>query len=229
MLKKMHFSFTVLTVLVFVIACVGINNVQAQAVQGVYAGGHKTTGMGGGVQYYYSLDFKAAEKYEFKSYFIMGDSIYELVEAGSYELSGTKVTIVPDGGDAVSGSLNSDGTVTIAIKPSMMASSRVESTLAPVVNPVAGVYTATFQGPTVVEVTLFLTYEDTYFYIAAPQGEGAEAYHESGSYSVAAGEITFVVEESGEEVVGVVQSGQVTAPFILSARMGMRMEIDLSL
>ena len=53
------------------------------AETGVYAGGHTTTGMGGMINYTYSLELKADGSYELKSYFVLGDTLYDFVETGS--------------------------------------------------------------------------------------------------------------------------------------------------
>jgi hypothetical protein len=194
---------------------------------GVYAGGHETAGMSGQVTYTYSVELKADDSYELKSYFIMGDALYEFVEMGAYTIDGSKLVITPEGQDPIEGSLNNDGSITTQVKPSQMASRRTESTLVPSNIAVAGVYTATLQGPTVVEATLYLTYQGQYFYIAVP-GNDSAAVHEDGVYSVNGAELTFRATDTDTTFVGNVQDGKVKAPFVVSAMMGMRMEIELA-
>ncbi len=215
--------------LVLVLAVVFSGTVLAAEVLGVYAGGHETAaGMGGKVAYHYFIDFKADGSYVIKSYFVMGDSLYDYVEEGTYSVSGEELQITPNGGEAIVGNVNADGTVAISIKPSMMASKRTDAVLAPSANTVAGVYTATLQGPTVIEATLFLTHTGEYYYLAVP-GNEAEAVVETGTYQTAGDEITFVLADTGEVVVGAVQDGEIEAPFVVSVVMGMRMGITLSM
>jgi len=194
---------------------------------GVYAGGHETAGMGGSVVYTYSVELKADDSYELKSYFVMGDALYEYIETGAYTRDGAKLVITPEGQDAIEGSLNSDGTITVGVKPSQMASKRTESTLAPATNAVAGVYKAALQGAAVVDITLYLTHQGQYSYLAVPQSD-SPAVIEHGVYSASGAELTFQVADSDETFVGKVQDGKVSAPFVVSAMMGMRMEIELA-
>jgi hypothetical protein len=223
--KEVLCSVVLIAALVLCGAMAGV--VQASGHIGVYAGGHETMGMGGQVVYTYSVELKADNSYELKSYFVMGDALYEFVETGAYTIDGSKLVITPEGQDPIEGSLNSDGTITVAVKPSAMASKRTESTLTRSNNTVAGVYTATFQGPTVVEVTLYLTHQGEYCYLAVP-GNDSPAVHEDGVYSVNGTELTFKVADSDTTFAGTVQDGKVKAPFIVSAMMGMRMEIEVA-
>ena len=221
----------------FVLVCVvtllsltaGQSGVEAAGV-GIYAGGHETVGGMGKVAYNYSLELKEDQSYEIKSYFIMGDELYDFTETGTYVLDAAngKITITPQGQEAIDGSLNKDGSITIGIKPSQMAPRRTESTLTLSTNKVAGVYGATLQGPTVVEATLYLTHAGEYFYMAVPSNDTA-AVHESGTYSVSGTEISFKIADSADTFKGTVDGDEIAAPFIVSAVMGMRMEIKLGL
>lgn len=222
-----------LSVLVFVVTLLTLTawqsgGVGAQGI-GIYAGGHETAGgMGSTVSYSYFLELKADNSYEVKSYFLMGNALYDFTETGTYVLNGSKLTITPTGQEAIEGSVNNDGTVTISVKPSQMASKRTESTLTLSTNPVAGVYRATLQGPTVVEATLYLTHQGQYFYLAVPSNDTA-AVHEKGTYSVNGTEIAFQIADSADSFKGTVDGSEIAAPFIVSAVMGMRMEIKLGL
>lgn len=224
--KKVFFSAILIGALMFGVM-MSSGAVQAASEHiGVYAGGHETAGMAGTVTYTYSVELKADDTYELKSYFIMGDTLYEFVETGAYSVTGTKVVITPADQEAVEGSLNSDGALTIGVKPSQMASKRTESTLVPSNNPVAGVYTGTLQGAVAVEVTLYLTHNNQYFYIAKPANDSA-AVHENGAYTVNGGELSFKVADSDVTFAGKVEDGKLSAPFVVSAMMGMRMEVAL--
>ncbi len=200
--------------------------VQAADYIGVYAGGHEAAGMGGNVTYTYSLELKADATYEINSYFVMGDALYEFIESGSYVVDGSKLTITPEGQDAIEGAFNSDGTISIGIKPSQMARTRTDATLTPSNNAVAGVYSATLQGPTVVEATLYLDHQGQYHYMAVP-GNDTAAVYENGFYTVSGTELAFKVSDSDVTFVGSIQDEEITAPFVVSAMMGMRMEITL--
>lgn len=225
-MRKTRLSIAVFLTIVTVMAFYG--TVLASGISGVYAGGHETTaGMGGKVSYHYFIDFQADGNYIIKSYFIMGDALYDYVEKGTYSVSGKELTIIPDDGEVVTGSVNEDDSVSISIKPSMMAPKRTDVVLAPSANTVAGVYTATLQGPSVIEATLFLTHTGEYYYLAVPDND-AEAVQETGTYMMAGDEITFVLAETGEVVDGVVKDGEIEAPFVVSVVMGMRMGITLS-
>lgn len=199
----------------------------ADSYIGVYAGGHETVGMGSAINYTYSLELKGDGSYEIKSYFIMGDALYEHVETGVYSVDGSKLVITPEGQDPVQGTLIDDGSIFISLKPSMMARERTEASLTPSKVAAAGVYTATLEGPTTVEATLYLNHQGQYHYLAVP-GNDADAVHEQGYYSVAGDEITFQIADTGEVFAGKVSEDTVAAPFVVSAMMGMRIEIELS-
>lgn len=224
--KQAFFGVVLIATLVLFTALSG-GQVQAADYVGVYAGGHETAGMGGKVTYTYSVELKADATYELKSYFVMGDSLYEFIETGAYVIDGGKLVITPAGQDPVEGSLNSDGTITIGVKPSQMASKRTEATLAPSAVTVAGVYKATLQGPTTIEATLYLNHQGQYNYLAVP-GNDSGAVHENGFYGVAGEELTFKVADSDVTFVGKAKDGKVSAPFVVSAVMGMRVEIELA-
>lgn len=228
--KKGFFGVILIAALVFLVAYPG-GNVQAKDAKdyyGVYAGGHAAGGMGGKVAYTYSVELKADGSYELKSYFVMGDDLYEFIETGAYVLdmaAGTFV-ITPEGKDAVNGSLNADGTITVGVKPSQMASQRTEAVLTRSTSAVAGVYKAALKGAAVINATLYLDHQGGYAYLAVPEGDG-EAVHENGSYSVNGGDITFKIADSDTTFAGKTEAGQVSASFVVSAKMGMRMEIKV--
>ena len=194
---------------------------------GTYAGGHLTPGMGGVINYTYSLELKADGSYELKSYFVLEDALYEFVEIGTYQVNGSKLIVTPQGEDALEGTVNENGSITVPIKPSQMARQRTESTLVLRDNPVAGVYRATLQGPTTVEATLYLALGGDYFYLAVP-GNDAEHVYEQGFYSVNGTKITFSSADGLDSFEGTVVNNTITAPFVVSKVMGMRVEIDLT-
>ncbi|HHT91738.1 MAG: hypothetical protein QM451_02320 [Bacillota bacterium] len=220
--RKALLSVILLTILVFFAGVV-----QAADLLGVYAGGHETAGMGGSIVYTYSVELKADDSYELKSYFVMGDVLYEFIETGTYSVDGAQLVITPEGQEPIEGSVNSDGTITIGVKPSQMARERTEAALTPSAIAVAGVYKATLQGAAAVEITLYLTPLGEYYYLAVPDSD-SPAVHENGAYQVNGAELAFQVAESGETFAGKVEDDKVSAPFIVSAMMGMRMEIELA-
>ena len=227
--KLASIKWVILSLVVVVALSVVLVPAEMQAANhlGVYAGGHETAGMGSAIAYTYSVELKADESYELKSYFIMGDALYEFIEVGTYSVEGAKLVITPAGEEAIEGTVNSDGSITVGVKPSQMARSRTEATLVPSQNTAAGVYKVTLQGAATVEATLYLDHQGNYAYMAVP-GNESPAFHEQGTYSVAGTDITFQIAESGETVSGTIQDGKVSAPFVVSAMMGMRMGIELA-
>ncbi len=199
---------------------------------GIYGGGHETTGMGGTINYMYTLELKEDFNYEIESYFIMGDEVYDFVETGTYELDliNEKITITPDGGETIEGQLNDDDTITIGVKPSQMAPSRTESTLTfTTTSDYAGVYSVTLSGMVDVDATLFLNHMGEYYYMAVPDSDSDTVY-ENGTYSVDGTVITFAIEgDPTDTQTGTIEAGEVTADFIVSVMMGIRSEITLVL
>ena len=75
------------------------------------------------------MELKADGSYELKSYFVLEDALYEFVETGTYQVDGSILIITPQGGeDALEGTVNENGSITVPIKPSQMARQRTEST-----------------------------------------------------------------------------------------------------
>ncbi|HPT83428.1 MAG TPA: hypothetical protein PLM25_06020 [Limnochordia bacterium] len=196
------------------------------AAVGIYAGGHETAGMGGLINYTYTVELKADGSYELKSYFVVGDALYDFVETGTYQVDGSRLVLVPEGEDALEGTVNADGSITVPVKPSQMARQRTESTLVLTDNPAAGIYRATLQGPTTVEATLYLNAQGGYYYLAVP-GNNSEAVHEQGFYSVQGSTITFTTS-AGEVFTGTLGENTVRAPFVVAKVMGIRVEIELA-
>lgn len=207
----------------FIVSLLG--GAASAAPLGVYAGGHETPGMGGMISYTYSLELKEDSTYELKSYFVLGDALYEFIETGAYQTEGSKLVLTPAGAEPIEGTINGDGSLTVAVQPSQMARARTESTLRPSTLKAAGVYRATFQGPTTVEATLYLDHLGGYYYLAVPGNDG-EAVHESGTYTEQGGELTLTTA-AGESFAGSIAGNKVKAPFIVSKVMGMRIEIEL--
>jgi len=218
-------SFALLLVLTLFTFTLWSGGVAAAGV-GIYAGGHTTEGGMGRVDYNYSLELKDDKTYEIKSYFIMANELYDFSEIGAYSLDANKLVITPQGQDPIEGSVNADGSITIPIKPSPMAPRRTEATLQASANPVAGVYKASMQGATTVEFTLYLTHQGQYFYLAVPANDSAPVY-ETGFYQVQGTDLTFKIADSDDTFTGKATDGEIVAPFVVSAMMGMRMEIKL--
>lgn len=215
-----------LTALAAALICSGFSSAASAEAVGIYAGGHETAGMGSIIKYTYSLELKADASYELKSYFVMGDELYEFIETGSYSVDGSNLALTPEGEDTLEGTVNADGSITVPVKPSAMARQRTTSTLVKVENPAAGVYTAEMQGAATVKATLYLDYQGGYYYLAVPDN-GSEPVHEQGFYGVQGDVITFTTS-AGETFTGKLGENTISAPFVVAKMMGMRVEIQLA-
>ena len=147
------------------------------------------------------------------------------METGSYQGAGVQLSIVPEGEEALEGVI-SDGSITVPVKPSLMARERSESTLVLTDNPVAGGYRATLQGPVTVEATLYLSLRGDYFYLAVP-GNDAEHVYEEGAYTAQACEFVFTTRD-GQTFTGIAGEYPVSAPFLVSKVMCTLVVIELA-
>lgn len=173
-------------------------------ILGRYYGGHTTTGMMA-VDYTYYIELRAGCEYTIRSDFslAMGGPAtdYYFIEKGTYEYSGTVITLHPiettnniDNktsayeGDAIVGTFI-DGVISVSIQPSSMATSRYDATLtfAPMSEYAAtyrGYYSKNMMGTqlTVVGTLVLDPFGGYTFSIEDLIGEGA--YTESGTYTV---------------------------------------------
>lgn len=86
-----------------------------------YEGTHTVSAMGSEVVYNYTIKFINGEYY-FVSNFTMSETDYTYEETGTYAVDGLIVTLTPAGGEAVTGSINMDWSLTLPIKASEMGS-----------------------------------------------------------------------------------------------------------
>ncbi len=89
-------------------------------VSRIYVGSHSVSAMGSEVVYNYQMTLMHGS-YTFASEFEMGGEMYQYHEFGTYAVDGTTLTLTPDGEAAVTGSI-ADGSITVGIKASAMAS-----------------------------------------------------------------------------------------------------------
>lgn len=85
-----------------------------------YEGTHTVSAMGSDVIYTYTIQFVLGN-YSFHSDFEMGGTAYTFDEIGTYTIEGNVITLTPDGETAVTGTINTDGTLELPIKASSMA------------------------------------------------------------------------------------------------------------
>ena len=161
---------------------------------GTYAGGHSVMAMGSPVEYTYTLTLEAGLRYVFASEFAMGGETYTYEETGTWDIDGDQFTLYPDGEDAVQGTVDADGAITIGVRASAMASSRTESVLRIATHAgFAGTYIGLKSSPMyTANTTMVLDMFGTFQY-SADVGED-EPYEESGSYDVDGVDITFAPE-----------------------------------
>ena len=179
---------------------------------GTYAGGHSVMAMGSAVDYTYTLTLMAGLRYEFASEFAMGGETYTYAETGSWDIDGDQFTLYPAGEDAVEGTVDADGAITIGVRASEMARSRTESVLRIATH---ADYAGTYSGKKVspmytAESTLVLDMFGTYEY-SADVGM-PDPFVETGSYDVAGTEIAFS-PEGGDAYCGALENLVVTGSF----------------
>jgi len=158
---------------------------------GTYAGSHSVQAMGSAIDYAYTLTLKAGLRYEFSSEFAMGGEVYTYSETGSWNVDGDEFTLVPAGEEAVQGTMDADGAITVGIRASEMARSRTESLLRIATHAdFAGTYvglkaTAMYTANVTMVLDMFGAYRYT-----ADVGM-PEPYEETGSYDVSGTQIAF--------------------------------------
>jgi len=179
---------------------------------GTYAGGHSVMAMGSAVDYAYTLTLKAGLRYEYVSQFAMGGESYSYEETGTWDIDGDQFILYPEGQDAVQGTIDADGAITIGVLGSAMASSRTESVLRIATHAdYAGTYTglkssAMYSAATTVVLDMFGT-----FHYSADVGE-PDLYEETGSYDVDGTDITFA-PEGGDTYAGTLENMVLSGSF----------------
>ncbi len=179
---------------------------------GTYAGGHSVQAMGSAIDYAYTLTLQAGLRYVFSSSFAMGGEVYTYSETGTWGVDGNQFTLYPVNEDPVQGTINADGEIDIAIRPSEMASTRTEAQLRLATHAdVAGTYVGEKVSPMyTADTTVVLDMFGAYSY-SADVGM-PEPYEESGSYDVSGTEITFQ-PEGGTAYSGTLENMVLTGKF----------------
>ena len=180
---------------------------------GEYIGGHDASaGPNGMVQYTYSFILGVGCEYTFYSEFEMLETLYNFSETGTYSIEGTAITITPKGGEAVTGVINTNNSIDIAIKPSSMATTRTSRNLvlAPNAKYAATYYGyTTFMGTSIANTTLTLDKIGGYTY----EVTGDSTYTETGTYSVTGTTYSFTKEGATTAVDGTYANFTLTATF----------------
>jgi hypothetical protein len=154
-----------------------------------YLGGHSVSAMGSAVNYYYILTFGLDGTYAVYSTFIMSEVTYTYEEAGTFTVVGNVITVTPEGGEAVAGEINADGTVSVSIKASSMGARALRTlTLSALSYNVEyhGTHTVSAMGSSVVytytiEFDLFGNYA---FHSNFTMSDVPYTYDETGSYTL---------------------------------------------
>lgn len=217
----------------------GTSNIQEGAVAkglvfeeylGDYAGKFEKTveAMKSTFEYDFSLTLNYGAEYKFVSSFdAMGEPQY-FEETGTFDIADGKLTLTPEGGESVEGTIAADGRITAAMKLSAMGSSRdaVELEKA-TTSEYSGTYTGLkdmSQMGMMVNTVLKLDKLGGYKYTAKMEGE--EDFVEEGSYAVDGEKITFTASEEGAQAVeGTLVNKVLTAKFKISAQVPMSTEI----
>ncbi len=187
-----------------------------------YIGTHTVSAMGSDVVYVYTYTF-AFGVYVFHSDFEMGGSAYSYDEFGTYTVDGDSITITPVGEDAVTGTINEDGTITIGIKASSMAS-RADHDVEPtaLAHKYAGTHTVSAMGSDVVyNYTIVFEYGTYTFHSSFEMGGTVYTYDETGTYSVEGTVITATPDGDVAAAGAILFDGSIEFP-VKASSMGSR-------
>ncbi|HAQ56375.1 MAG TPA: hypothetical protein DCR44_03080 [Acholeplasmatales bacterium] len=188
-----------------------------EAVLGDYAGSHTVSAMGSEVVYDYSLKLKTGCEYAFVSRFKMGGADYVFEEAGTFAVDGSVLTVTPEGGAAVEGAINVDGSLDLPIKASEMGERANRHLRVALTSAYAGTYTGYVESIVAevtvyaVSATLVLDQFGGYTY-AAIDAISAETLNEVGTFSVVGTVLTLTPSE-GTAQTGTLVNYVLTAPF----------------
>jgi hypothetical protein len=178
----------------------------------IYVGTHDVSAMGSAVTYVYQMTF-AHGNYHFYSEFEMAGTLYNFIEVGTYAVDGTTLTITPDGGEAVTGTIGQDDTISIGIKASAMASRAERQLEATKLNMFyEGTHTVSAMGSDVVYTyTITFQFGEYTFHSEFEMDGTPYTYDEVGTYGVdGEGVITFTPDS--ETAV----TGQVNADYSIT-------------
>lgn len=194
-----------------------------------YAGSHSVAAMGGEILYEYSMVLKPGREYSFISEFDMGGDHYVYEEFGTFQIVDNVITITPHEQTAVEGTIQSDGSIQIGVKPSQMGSRAVRTLQVTTTAQYAGTYYGHKQrimGTTVMydtSITIKLDKFGKYTYKGVDSQSGT--INEQGSYQVTGSTITFTIQDSETTHSGTIQNYILTASFILSTESTNRGEV----
>jgi hypothetical protein len=187
-------------------------------VERIYVGTHDVSAMGSAVTYVYQMTF-AHGNYHFYSEFEMAGTLYNFIEVGTYAVDGTTLTITPDGGEAVTGTIG-DGTVTIGVKASAMASRADRTLSATMLNMFyEGTHTVSAMGSDVVYAYTITFQNGNYaFHSEFEMGGTPYTYDEVGTYSVDSEGVITLTPDSETAVTGQVNDDySITIPIKASS------------
>ena len=193
----------------------------------MYEGSHTVSAMGSEVVYMYEITFVDGDYY-FISEFEMGGEYYTFEEFGTYEVSGTTITMTPEGGEAVEGEYLGDGVISISIKASEMASRSLRELSALEVDRLyVGTHTVSAMGSEVVYVYEMMFAYGIYTFISEfEMGGEVYNYFEIGTYEIEG--TTLTITPMGEEAVtGTISETGLTIG-IKASSMASRSERELS-
>lgn len=194
-----------------------------EEVHGDYAGSHTVSAMGSTVEYNYTIKLGSGCEYRFVSQFEMSGEDYEYIETGSYSVLGTAITLTPAGGSAVTGVINADGSISIAIKASEMGAREDRTLRIATTAAYAGTYYGVvsdtgYDTIATIELDMFGNY--TYSGVDSLSGTSTE----SGTYAVVGNVIT-LTPTTGSPIIGRLANYVLTATFVVSTTSTNRVEI----
>jgi hypothetical protein len=201
--------------------------VQDAVLADMYEGSHTVSAMGSDVVYQYEIHFTDGDYFFFSAFEMAGES-YTFEESGTYSVSGTEITITPEGEDAVTGEYLEDGNISIPIKASAMASRGARGlTVVEVSRFYMGSHEVSAMGSTVVyHYQLILAFGEYAFVSEFEMAEETYQFFEYGTYDIDGSVIT-ISPEAGDPVVGSIGDGTITIGIQASA-MGSRAERTLT-
>lgn len=193
----------------------------------IYEGSHTVSAMGSDVTYLYEIYFQDGTYY-FISHFEMGGEEYTYEEEGTYSVSGTTITMTPEGADAVTGEVLVGGNISIPVKASAMGARALREMEA---HPLARIYVGTHNvsamGSDVTYVYQMTFMFGLYTFVSEfVMGEETYNFLEMGTYEVD-GDVLTITPLLGDPVVGSINEGTITIGVKASA-MGARADRTLN-
>ncbi|MDP3130357.1 MAG: hypothetical protein Q8N15_03360, partial [Bacillota bacterium] len=191
-----------------------------------YVGGHEVSAMGSLVNYHYTLTLGLDGTYAVYSTFIMSEVTYEFEEIGTFTVVGDVITITPDGGEAVAGTINADGTLAVSIKASAMGARALRTLALSALSynvAYAGTHTVSAMGSDVV-YTYTMTFDlfgNYTFHSEFTMSEVPYTFDETGSYTLE-GAVLTTTPLDGEAVAGTLNADGSVTVSVKASTMGAR-------